>query len=102
VGTLILCFIFLVGASIFPSTESVSSIAVLPFVNASNDPNTEYLSDGIAESIIKNLSQFEGVKVLAHNSSFKYRGKETEPQEVANALASRRLSREKSCSLAID
>lgn len=66
--------------------KSASSIAVLPFVNGSADPNTEYLSDGIAESLINNLSQLPDVKVIARNSSFKFKGKEIDPQEVARVL----------------
>jgi len=72
--------------SYLPGKNAVSSVAVLPFVNAGNDPNIEYLSDGISESIIRNLSQLQDVKVIARNSSFKFKGKEAEPQEVANAL----------------
>jgi serine/threonine-protein kinase len=72
--------------SYLPLRNDVSSVAVLPFINPGNDPNTEYLSEGISESIIKNLSQLSGIKVIARNSSFKFKGKEAEPQEVANAL----------------
>ena len=46
----------------------------------------EYLSDGISESLINNLSQVPGLRVIARSSSFKYKGKEVDLQEVANAL----------------
>jgi len=65
---------------------AVTSLAVLPFVNASNNPDAEYLSDGISESLINNLSQLPQLKVIARSSSFKFRGKEVNPQEVAKAL----------------
>lgn len=62
----------------------IRSVAVLPFANQANDPTSDYLSDGISESLINSLSQLPGVKVIARSSSFKYKGKE--PQEAANAL----------------
>ena len=65
---------------------AIRSIVVLPLMNTSGNPDTEYLSDGISESLINNLSQLPGVKVIARSSSFKYKGREVEPQEVANAL----------------
>jgi serine/threonine protein kinase/Tfp pilus assembly protein PilF len=65
---------------------AITSIAVLPFVNASKNPDAEYLSDGISESLINNLSQLPQLKVIARSSSFKFRGKEANPQEVAKAL----------------
>ena len=65
---------------------AIRSIAVLPFTNADGNPDAEYLSDGISESLINSLSQLPGVKVIARSSSFRYRGKEVDPQEVANAL----------------
>ena len=64
----------------------ISSIAVLPFANKSDDPNAEYLSDGISESLINSLSQLPGLRVIARSSTFKYKGKDVDPQEVANAL----------------
>jgi serine/threonine protein kinase/Tfp pilus assembly protein PilF len=69
-----------------PRNGPISSIAVLPFGNASNNPDAEYLSDGISESLINSLSQLPGLKVIARGSSFKYKGKDADPQEVANAL----------------
>lgn len=65
---------------------AINSVAVLPFVNASNDPNTEYLSDGISESLINNLTRLPQLKVIARYSSFKYKGKPFDPEEVAKAL----------------
>jgi len=67
-------------------TASIDSIAILPFTNATGDPNTEYLSDGISESLINNLSQLPQLKVIARSSAFKYKGKEIDPQAVAGAL----------------
>jgi serine/threonine protein kinase/Tfp pilus assembly protein PilF len=72
-------------------SQAITSIAVLPFTNASGDPNTEYLSDGISESLIDNLSQLPGMKVIARSSTFKYKGKEVDPQEVATALGVRAI-----------
>jgi TolB-like protein/DNA-binding winged helix-turn-helix (wHTH) protein len=66
--------------------EAIGSVAVLPFVNESGDPEAEYLSEGISESVINGLSKLPGVKVIARSSSFKYKGKEVDVQEVARAL----------------
>jgi len=68
------------------SKVGITSIAVLPFANKTADPNAEYLSDGISESLINSLSQLPGVKVIARSSAFAYKGKETDLKEVANAL----------------
>ena len=66
--------------------NAITSVAVLPFTNESGDPNMEYLSDGLSESLINNLSQLPALKVIARGSAFKYKGKEVDPQEVAQAL----------------
>jgi TolB-like protein/DNA-binding winged helix-turn-helix (wHTH) protein len=73
---------YLVGGS----KSGVTSIAVLPFANNTGDPNAEYLSDGISESLINSLSQLPGVKVIARSSAFKYKGTEVDLPEVAKAL----------------
>jgi TolB-like protein/DNA-binding winged helix-turn-helix (wHTH) protein len=65
---------------------AITSIAVLPFANETGDSNTEYLSDGISESLTNSLSQLPGVKVIARSSSFKYKGTDPDVQEVAKAL----------------
>jgi serine/threonine-protein kinase len=68
------------------NTAAIDSVAVLPFVNASNDANAEYLSDGISESLINSLSQLPQLKVIARSSAFKYKGKEVDVREAAKAL----------------
>jgi TolB-like protein/DNA-binding winged helix-turn-helix (wHTH) protein/Flp pilus assembly protein TadD len=75
-------------ATVPGSTPAANSIAVLPFelVGAEKDSEAEYLSDGISESLINSLSQFPALKVIARNSSFRYKGKNADPQEVAKAL----------------
>jgi eukaryotic-like serine/threonine-protein kinase len=65
---------------------AIESIAVLPFVNQNNDPSTEYLADGIPESIINSLSQLPHLKVMSRNSVFHYKGKEMDAQTVAKEL----------------
>lgn len=65
----------------------INSLAVLPFVNVGANPETEYLSDGISESLINSLSQLPSLKkVIARSSSFKYKGKDADPQEVSRLL----------------
>jgi len=66
--------------------EAIDSIAVLPFVNVAGDPNTEYLSDGITESLINNLSQLPNLRVMARSTVFRYKGKEADPQKVGQDL----------------
>ena len=68
------------------SKAGITSIAVLPFANETGDPNAEYLSDGISESLINSLSKLPGVKVIARSSAFKYKGKEGDLKNVAKEL----------------
>jgi serine/threonine protein kinase/Tfp pilus assembly protein PilF len=67
----------------------VDSIAVLPFENASADPDTEYLSDGIAETILNNLSQLEKVRVIPRTTAFRFKGKAVDPAQVGRQLGVR-------------
>ena len=64
----------------------VESIAVLPFVNESGNPEMEYLSDGMTESLINSLSQIPKLNVKARSSVFRYKGKVVEPQQIGNEL----------------
>ena len=73
---------------IFHSSTSprIESIAVLPFVNVSNDPKTEYLSDGITESLIDSFSQLPNFAVMSRNTVFRYKGQSIDPQKVGRDL----------------
>ncbi len=66
--------------------EAIDSLAVLPFVNVGADPNAEYLSDGITESVISNLAQLPQLRVMARSTVFRYKGKEVDPQKVGQDL----------------
>ena len=67
------------------STAS-KSIAVLPFVNMSNDPEQEYFCDGISEEIINALAQLENLRVVARTSAFAFKGKNVDVREIGKAL----------------
>jgi serine/threonine protein kinase/tetratricopeptide (TPR) repeat protein len=69
-----------------PGSEAIASIAVMPFVNAGKDPDSEYLSDGISESIINDLSRISGLRVIPRSTVFRYKGQETDVLKVAEAL----------------
>ena len=68
------------------NTKQIESIAVLPFENKSSDAGTEYLSDGLAESLIYRLSQLPNLKVSPTSSVFRYKGKGTDPKTVGGEL----------------
>jgi serine/threonine-protein kinase len=77
------------GARLKPrrrSRNAINSIAILPLVNANADPEVEYLSDGITESIINKLSQLPQLRVMARSTVFRYKGREVGPQEVGHDL----------------
>ncbi|HJQ70409.1 MAG TPA: protein kinase [Blastocatellia bacterium] len=67
-------------------TRAMNSIAVLPFVNGSQDQGMDYLSDGITESLINNLSQSPNLKVMSRNSVFRYKGRDADAREVGREL----------------
>ncbi len=68
------------------SRSAITSLAVLPLTNASADPGAEYLSDGITESIINNLSKLPKLKVMARSTVFRYKGQDLDPQAVGDEL----------------
>ena len=69
-----------------PTASTIDSLAVLPFVNANEDPKNDYLSDGIAESLITTLAQLTEVRVTSRNSAFRYKGREVDVRVVGREL----------------
>jgi eukaryotic-like serine/threonine-protein kinase len=68
------------------TVTTIDSIAVMPFENATRDQKTEYLSDGVTESLINSLSQLPHIKVIARNSVFSYKNQTPNLQQVAQRL----------------
>jgi TolB-like protein/Tfp pilus assembly protein PilF len=66
--------------------KPIDSLAVMPFVNVGADPNTEYLSDGITENLINNLSQLPKLRVVPRTLVLSYKGKEMDPAKVGRTL----------------
>jgi eukaryotic-like serine/threonine-protein kinase len=64
----------------------IDSLAVLPFVNASRDPQSEFLADGMTETIINKLTELPQIKVMARSTMFRYKGKNADPQQVGREL----------------
>jgi len=84
---LVLVAIALLALRRSPQAESdstINSLAVLPFTNS--DPNTEYLSDGITESLIDSLSRMPNLKVKSSSTVFHYKGRETDPKKIGREL----------------
>jgi TolB-like protein/Flp pilus assembly protein TadD len=74
------------GYRSFTAQQTIESIAVLPFVNASGNADVEYLSDGMTETLIGSLSQLPNLNVKPRSSVFRYKGKETNSQTIAKEL----------------
>ncbi len=68
------------------AAASANSIAVLPFVNMSKDPENEYFSDGISEEILNSLAQIPDLSVAARTSSFSFKGQQKEVPDIAREL----------------
>lgn len=66
--------------------ERIKSVAVLPFINRSSDPENEYFSDGITEEIISALAKSDGLRVTSRTSSFSFKGKELDIREIGKKL----------------
>ena len=83
----LLAMIIIAGAVVFLSpSPAINSVAILPFVNDSKDPNAEYLSDGLTESIINSLSQLPNLKVMSRNAAFRFKGSNLDPVEAGRNL----------------
>jgi len=87
-------FLVVIGAAVYfgnrPS-DTIDSIAVLPFVNENRDQESEYVSDGVTESIINNLTHLRNVRVIARSSVFHYKGQEKDPIAIGQELGVRAL-----------
>ena len=66
--------------------KAIDSLAVLPFVNVGGDPDAEFLSDGIAESLINRLAQIPRLRVIARTSAFQFKGEGIDPERCASDL----------------
>ena len=66
--------------------EARPSIAVLPFVNLSADPEQEYFCDGMAEEIINALAHIDGIHVVARTSAFSFKGRQTDIRDIGEQL----------------
>ncbi len=73
-------------ADLVTTASAINSIAVLPFLNESAEPNTEYLSDGLTDSLMNNLAHLPHMKVIARSSVFRYRGREVDAKTVGREL----------------
>ena len=65
---------------------AIGSLAVLPFGNAETDPGTEYLADGITETLINQLSRLAGLRVMARSTVFRYKDKTLDPRAIGRKL----------------
>jgi serine/threonine protein kinase/tetratricopeptide (TPR) repeat protein len=80
------------GAKPTPAPESlIDSLAVMPFQNASGSPNTDFLSDGITESLINAFSRLPGLRVVARSRVFRYKDKDIDTQTLGRELGVRAL-----------
>ncbi|MGD9588519.1 MAG: tetratricopeptide repeat protein [Pyrinomonadaceae bacterium] len=70
----------------YPGTGQINSIAVMPFVNESGDPEIEYLSDGMTEDLISSLTEIRDLSVKARSTVFYYKGKNLSPKEIGEEL----------------
>ena len=89
ITAVLLLVITAVGVYFFRSKSEpgkVSSIAVLPFVNATSDPGNEYLSDGLTESLIGTLSQLPDLKVMARSTVFRFKGDQEDTRQIGEKL----------------
>jgi serine/threonine protein kinase/tetratricopeptide (TPR) repeat protein len=88
-AALTLALVLVVGGALYLTHRpgvAVRSLAVLPFGNSSPDPNAQYLSDGITDSLISSLSQLPKLQVMAHSTVFSFKGRAVDPRRVGRDL----------------
>jgi len=72
-------------------SQAIDSLAILPFENVSANPDVEYLSDGLTESLINSISHLPNLKVIARSSVFRYKGRTVDPRVVGQELSARAI-----------
>jgi len=72
--------------AVAPSSGAIDSIAVLPFAHAGNDPDSEYLSEGLTESILNSLAKISKLRVTPRSTVFRYKSSEADPQTIGRGL----------------
>src|SRR5437016_173928 len=82
-GLLIAAFVY---SALTFKERAIDSLAVLPFQNVGSDPNTEYLSDGLTESLIYSTSRLSNLKVIPRSSVFRYKNQGIDPQTAGHQL----------------
>jgi serine/threonine protein kinase/TolB-like protein/Flp pilus assembly protein TadD len=86
-GVALISVLLIAGVMYWRSLPApITSVAILPFVNQSDDPNADYLSDGITESITNSLSQLPGLTVMSRNAAFRFKNAKQDPQEAGRSL----------------
>jgi serine/threonine-protein kinase len=77
---------YLRNRDMHPQMKAITSVAVLPFTNTNRDTGSDYLGDGISASIINSLSSAPQLKVIARTTTFRFKGKEIDPQQLGRLL----------------
>jgi TolB-like protein/DNA-binding winged helix-turn-helix (wHTH) protein/Flp pilus assembly protein TadD len=86
-GAVLLLALGVIGLQrVFAPEQAIDSLAVLPFVNEGSDAASEYLSDGLTETLINNLSQIPTLRVIARTTVFRYKGTGVDPAKAGNDL----------------
>ncbi len=88
-GVLVLAAAAAAALLIARKSAAIDSLAILPFANSGGDPEMEFLSDGITESLIHNLSRVPGIRVISRTSAFAYKGRKLDPRSVGKELGVR-------------
>jgi serine/threonine-protein kinase len=88
IGAVLLFALVLIGVGTYAvmKKSQIRSIAILPFANATGDSSAEYLSDGIAESLIDNLAQLPRLRVMARSTVFYYKSQRVDPRTIGRDL----------------
>ena len=85
-GLVVVAALVWLGVTYLSMPIGIHSVAVLPFVNSSNDPNAEYLSDGLTDGLIDRLSTIPKLRVMSHSAVFRYKGGQVDPQATGHNL----------------